>query len=504
MKRKEFLQSSLTLIAGSFYSPNGIGNSLAGLHLRDNSNDIWRLSATEMIALIKSKKSSVKEVVQGHLVRIKEVNPSVHAVSTILEESALNLAEEKDNQLSSNLDTPLLFGVPFSIKENIDLKGSPTTDGVSAFKNNIASENAPQVKAFQNEGAIPIARTNMPDFALRYHTESQLHGVTLNPWNRALTCGGSSGGDAVAVATGMVPIGLGNDYGGSLRYPAQCNGVCAIRPTMGRVPYFSSSIPYNNVPHSVKMFAVQGPIARTIVDLEMALQVMSRPDYRDPHWIPIKDPNIKKGKYRVALVTNPGGYGVDDSIRSAIKKAGQILEEHDCIVEEINSSSLRESMEIWGQIVTTDIRNIFLNVIRENASADALKFVESFLNLYPVLTLEQYVNILARVNGIAASWGTTFQSYDAIIGPISAREPFARGFDIEGNEEAKYMLESQSLTVTVNLLGLPSVAMPVEISNNLPQSVQIICPSFHDYRCLDLAKIIEKNVEKFVPITPKK
>ena len=504
MKRKEFIQSTLALIAGAVLSPEVIGSCASSKKLINEPGELWMLSATEINGLIKSKKASVTEVVQAHLKRIKEVNPGVNAVSTILEETALRLAIEKDKQRSSTLDTPPLFGVPFSIKDNIDLTGSPTTDGVAAFKNNIASADAPQVKAFKNEGAIPIARTNMPDFALRYHTESQLHGVTLNPWNRELTCGGSSGGDAVAVATGMVPIGLGNDYGGSLRYPAQCNGVCTIRPTRGRVPYYSSSIPYNNVPHSVKMFAVQGPIARTIGDLEMALQIMSKPDYRDPHWIPVKEPIHIKNKYRIALVTNPGGYGVDDAIRHAVIKTGQLLEQHGCIVEEIDSSSLRESMEIWGQIVTTDIRHLFYSFIRENASADALKFVEAFLHLHPALTVGAYVNILSRVNGIAASWGTTFQSFDAIIGPISAREPFKLGFDIQGNEEAKHMLESQSLTVTVNLLGLPSVALPVEVSNGLPQSVQIICPAFHEYRCLDLAKIIEENVGKFVPITPSK
>jgi amidase len=457
----------------------------------------------EIAELIKSKNISVTEVVQAHLQRIKEVNPTVNGVSALLEEMSLSLAKEKEEQLSLNSDLPKLFGVPFSIKDNIDLMGLATTDGVSAFKNNIASVDAPQVKAFKIAGAIPIARTNMPDFALRYHTTSQLHGVTLNPWNRELTCGGSSGGDAVAVATGMVPIGLGNDYGGSLRYPAQCNGVCAMKPSRGRVPYYSSSIPYNNVPHSVKMFAAQGPIARTIGDLELALQIMSGPDYRDPHWIPIKELHNVKKQYKVGLVTDPGGFGVDDSIRNAVKKAGQILEQNGCIVEEIDSAPLRESMEIWGQIVTTDVRNVFLDVLNENASADALKFVEAFLNLYPALTIEQYVNILARVNGISASWGTAFQNFDAIIGPISAREPFKLGFDIQGDEEAKYMLESQSLTVTVNLLGLPSVALPVEITNLLPQSVQIICPAFHEDRCFDIAKIIERNVERFVPITPK-
>lgn len=502
MKRKEFIKASLAVIAGAIYPPKGIGQYTSAKQSIQNTNELWQLSATEMSDLIKSKKTSVKEVVEAHLARIKEVNPDVNAVSLLLEETALDMAMKKDEQRYAAVVMPPLFGIPFSVKDNIDLQDSPTTDGVTAFKDNIAAADAPQVKAFKEAGAIPIARTNMPDFALRYHTESQLHGLTRNPWDPTLTCGGSSGGDAVAVATGMVPIGLGNDYGGSLRYPAQCNGVCALRPSRGSVSYFSSSIPYNNVPHSVKMFAVQGPIARTVADLETAFRIMSKQGDRDPHWVPVREVDNTKKIYRIALVTDPGGYGVDDTIRHAVKRAGQILAEQGCIVEEIDSHSLRESLEIWGQIVTTDVRNIFYNVLQENASADAMKFVDTFLQIYPALTLTQYVNILARVNGIAAAWHTAFESFDAIVGPISAREPFELGFDIKGIAETRSMLESQSLTVTVNLLGLPSVALPVEMSNDLPQSVQIIGPAFHDYRCLDIARIIEKQVERLVPITP--
>jgi amidase len=503
MKRNTFIKASLTILAGLFSSPKGFGAiSLTKSGFKDYS-ELWKLSAVEIASLIKAKDISVKEVIQAHIKRIQEVNPTVNAISSVLEEGALKLALEKDKQLQGTFQVPQLFGVPFSIKDNIDLKGSATTEGITAFKNNIAKVDAPQVELFKNAGAIPLARTNMPDFALRYHTESQLLGTSLNPWNHELTCGGSSGGDAVAVATGMVPIGLGNDYGGSLRYPAQCNGVCAIRPTRGRVPYFSASIPYNNVPHSVKMFAVQGPIARTIEDLELALGIMSNPDYRDPHFIPIKQSSHLKQQYKIALITNPGNFGVDTAIENTVIKAGQILESNGCIVEEIDSSSLRESMELWAQIVTTDIRNVFLDVLNSNASTNAMQFVDAFLNLYPSLTIRQYVNALSRVNGVAASWNAAFQNFDAVVGPISSRQPFKIGFDIKGQDEAKRLLESQSLSVTANLLGLPSVATPVEISNNLPQSVQIICSSFNEDRCFDLAKIIEWNAGRLTPITPK-
>jgi len=501
MERRKFIKGTAAAIAGTLWIPNSVGLNVLST-VTSKTTDLWSMSALELVGLITQKQVSVHEIIKAHIERIHKVNPLVNGLTTILEENALQLAKEKDRVLSGNPKISPLFGIPFSVKENIDLSGSATTDGVIAFKDNIVTADAPQITSFKQAGAIPIARSNMPDFALRYHTESGLYGATLNPWNQGLTPGGSSGGDAVAVATGMVPIGLGNDYGGSLRFPAQCNGVCSIRPSRGRIPYFSGSIPHNNVPHSVKMFAVQGPIARTIADLKLALQIMSASDHRDPNWIPAPLNSGLSKPYKIALITNPGNLGVDNSVRAAITKAGKIFEQDGAIVEEVDSTSLRESMNLWGQIVTTDIRNVFFDVIQEYASAPAIQFVEEFLNLYPEVTLEEYVNTLARVNGIAAAWEAYFQNYDAIVGPISSREPFEVGFDVKGNEEAKYMLDSQALTVTVNLLGLPSVSVPVEISNKLPQSVQIICPIFKENRCLILAKIIEDEVGNFTPIFP--
>jgi amidase len=135
-------------------------------------------------------------------------------------------------------------------------------------------------------GAIPVARTNLPDFALRFHTDNALHGATVNPWSPALTPGGSSGGEAVALATGMSPLGLGNDMAGSLRMPAQCTGVCALKPSRSRVPWWNATDPAGP-PLVVQLMAVNGPMARSVADLRAALAVISGSDPRDPWSVPL-------------------------------------------------------------------------------------------------------------------------------------------------------------------------------------------------------------------------
>src|SRR5205807_509402 len=157
--------------------------------------------------------------------------------------------------------------------------------GLVALEGAVASEDAPQVAALRAAGAIPIGRTNLPDLGLRWHTDNALRGATVNPWDPGRTAGGSSGGEAAALATGMTPLGLGNDYGGSLRVPSAFCGTAALKPTFGRVPDASSLAP-EEFPLTLQLFAVQGPMARGVADLRLAFASMIGPDPRDPWWTP--------------------------------------------------------------------------------------------------------------------------------------------------------------------------------------------------------------------------
>jgi amidase len=200
------------------------------------TSDLWRMGASDLAAVIRSKQASSRQVVEAHLERIAQVNSPLNAITVLLAERALGAADAADRALASGAEPGPLHGVPMTVKENIDLAGSATTMGVVVLRDSLPQGDAPHIAQLKAAGAIPMARTNTPDFGMRWHTDNALRGATRNPWAPERTPGGSSGGEAAALATGMTPLGMGNDYAGSLRWPSQCCGTAALKPTLGRIP----------------------------------------------------------------------------------------------------------------------------------------------------------------------------------------------------------------------------------------------------------------------------
>src|SRR6185295_13676284 len=239
-------------------------------------SEIWQLPATELAQRIARRQLSSVEVVDAHLARIDAVNPALNAVVRILADEARAEAAAADRKLAAGESVGPLHGVPFTVKENIDMAGLPTTWGVPALAQAVVPVDAPVVERMRAAGAIPIARTNLPDMALRVHTDSSLHGLTRNPWHPGRTAGGSSGGEAAALASGMSPIGLGNDIGGSLRNPATACGIASIKPTLGRFP-IANTVPAPDGSLTQQLMHVDGPMARTVADLRAALEILAGP-----------------------------------------------------------------------------------------------------------------------------------------------------------------------------------------------------------------------------------
>jgi len=283
--------------------------------------ELWKRSAQELAALIASKQVSSTEVVDAHLSRIEAVNPKVNAVVRVMADEARSAAVKADRKVASGEPLGALHGVPCTIKENIDMAGLPTTWGVPALSGAVVPLDAPVVERMRAAGAIPIGRTNLPDMGLRVHTDSSLYGLTRNPWNLNRTAGGSSGGEAVALATGMSPIGLGNDLGGSLRNPANACGIVSIRPSAGRVPD-AGFVPMQDWLLAVQLMNVQGPMARRVADVRLALQVLIGAHPRDPWSItaPLAGFPLPK-PIRVALVPEPPGGPTDPPVRDMVRRA---------------------------------------------------------------------------------------------------------------------------------------------------------------------------------------
>src|SRR3954467_1059894 len=248
-------------------------------------SEIWQLPATELAQRIARRQLSSVEVVDAHLARIDAVNPALNAVVRVLADEARAAAVKADQKLAAGETIGPLHGVPFTVKENIDMAGLPTTWGVPALAKAVVPVDAPVVERMRAAGAIPIARTNLPDMALRVHTDSSLHGLTRNPWHPGRTAGGSSGGEAAALASGMSPIGLGNDVGGSLRNPAHCCGIAAIKPSAGRGPH-AAVIPPEDWGPALQAMCVEGVMARRVADVRLGLGIVNGFDPRDPQSVP--------------------------------------------------------------------------------------------------------------------------------------------------------------------------------------------------------------------------
>ena len=480
-----------------------IGSSSPRFAPQESGRELWRLSATELARAIRERAVSSREVVQAHLDRIEAVNGSLNAVTVVLDEQALAAADEADRAIAAGERTGPLHGVPMTVKENIDLAGSATTQGAVALAQNMAPVDAPHIANLRRAGAIPIGRTNLPDFGLRWHTDSGLHGPTLNPWDPSRTPGGSSGGDACALATGMTPLGNGNDYGGSLRFPAQCCGIASIRPTLGRVPFASTTSP-GEPPLTVQLFAVEGPMARRVRDVRLGLQMKSVGSASDPWWAPapLLGPSIPR-PIKVAVTVDPAGQGVHPDVADGVRKAARALDGAGYAVEEVEPPSVAEAADIWIRLVTTEVRRTMLPEIQAILSDDAQRFLDLGIGPMAGLDLDGYLQAMAARNGIARQWSEFAEQYPLILGPVSTQPPFPVGHDLTSEEAAIGVIGSMRLVVTVNLLGLPAAAVPVGVANRLPQGVEVIAGRYREDLCLDAAETIERALGVITPIDPR-
>jgi len=200
--------------------------------------DLWRWGAVKLARGIRAREISSREAVESCLARIDAINPRINAIVDLMAGEALQAADKADAALKKGCALGVLHGVPVTLKINVDVAGRPTTNGVVAFKDKVPGEESPCVIQWRNAGAIFVGRTNVPAFSTRYFTDNTLHGRTLNPWDPKRTPGGSSGGAAAAVATGMGALAHGNDRAGSIRYPSYACGVYGLRPSLGRIATF--------------------------------------------------------------------------------------------------------------------------------------------------------------------------------------------------------------------------------------------------------------------------
>jgi amidase len=476
--------------------------TMAGVGAAIATSELWRLGATELAQLTRSRELSSREVAEAHLRRIEQVNPALNAVTIVLGDEALAAAAAADARAATGEALPRFHGVPFTIKANIDVVGSPTTEGLKVLADVFPAADAPTVERMRRAGAIPLGRTNCSTITVRWHTESELWGATVNPWDRSRTPGASSGGEAAAVASGMSPLGLGNDGLGSLRWPAQCCGVAALKPTIGRIPHATSLEP-SDAPLGLQLTSVQGPMARRVEDLRAAFEILAGPDWRDPWTVPapLRGPSANR-PIRVALVLDPAGHGISPQVQDGVRKAGSVFADAGYVVEEMEPPLIDDAARaLLDMLYTPDMWELSDRMWPILPQATR-QFLSAFTDVIgepdPLRSAEAFV---ARQHVLRA-WGEFLETRPLVVGPICTDPPFEVGSDL-GDGRVAETIRGMRLALAVNALGLPAVAVPVGIGDGLPQVVQVIGPRFREDLCLDAAAVLEERAGTLTPIDPR-
>ncbi len=466
--------------------------------------ELWRLSASDLAGRIARRQVSSAEVVQAHLERIEAVNPRINALVKVLADQARAAAIEADRKVASGGPLGPLHGVPFTVKENIDVAGLPTTWGVRALAGAVVNQDAPVVERMRAAGGIVIARSNLPDMALRVHTDSSLHGLTRNPWNLRRTTGGSSGGEAAALATGMSPIGLGNDIGGSLRNPANACGIASIRPSAGRVPD-AGFVPSEDRLLAVQLMNVQGPMARRVADVRLGLQIIMGAHPRDPWSIdaPFAGRALAR-PLRVAVVPAPPGGSVDPAISDAVRRAADALANAGYDTVEACPPRYEEALEVWARFIMGDYASV-LAELSPMVGADGLAFLNAFNEtVAPLEDTGAMSRLFAQRDGVARAWSMFMATHPLVLTPTWTQLPFEHGFDVSSREATLATKAMFRPVMPANLMGLPSACVPAgrDAATGLPIGVLLTGQRLREDICLEATEAVEARLGLETPIDP--
>jgi amidase len=462
--------------------------------------DLWRLSAADLAALVKSKKVSAKEAATAALLRLDAVNPSINAVIDHRPDDVLKQASQVDAAIARGEDAGLLAGVPVTVKVNIDQAGFATTNGLKLQANTIAKSNSPVIDNLRKAGAVILGRTNCPAFSYRWFTTNLIHGDTKNPRDPDLTPGGSSGGAGAAVASGIGHVAHGTDIAGSIRYPAYACGVHGLRPTMGRVAAFNAALPERSIGPQIS--AVSGPLARTIADLRIALAAMSFEDMRDPWWVPapLEGPPLPM---RAALCINPDGLDPVPEVKAALVDAGKRLARAGWRVEEIsNTPPLREAADWQTKLWLGDGYEAQLQAAEKEGDPGALACLRG--NRSKVFPFDQaaFSKALTRRATLAREWLQFFQTHAVLLVPVSAELPFPDHLDRKDDVSFARVWHAQLTQIAIPFMGLPGLTVSTGMVGKSPVGVQLVSGRYREDLCLAAGETIEAGGAPPSPIDP--
>jgi amidase len=462
--------------------------------------DLWRLPAKDIAALISSRQVSAKEAALAALARLDAVNPSINAVVDHRPADVLAQAGAIDVAIAANQDLGPLAGVPVTVKVNIDQEGFATTNGLKLQRDVIAATNSPVIDNLRKAGAVILGRTNCPAFSYRWFTTNLIHGDTKNPRDASITPGGSSGGAGAAVAAGIGHIAHGTDIAGSIRYPAYACGVHGLRPTVGRIAAFNASLPERTIGPQIS--AVSGPLARTIGDLRIGLAAMSGKDARDPWWVPAPLVGPARPK-RAALCLRPDALETVAEVKAAVADAGKRLERAGWIVEEIETTPpLREAADLQTKLWLGDNYQAQLEAAEREGDPGALACLRGNKPKVFPFDAAAFSKALTRRATLTREWLQFFETYAVLLMPVSAELPFPDGLDLRDDASFARVWRSQLPQIAIPFMGLPALTVSTGLVGRVPVGVQVVSGRYREDLCLLAGEAIEAGGTPSMPVDP--
>jgi amidase len=461
-------------------------------------------SAQEVAAAIRERHVSAVEMVDAYLARIARHNPALNAIVTLDEENAHARALEADAALARGENWGPLHGVPVTIKDSFATAGLRTTSGFAPLGNYVPAVDATVVARLRAAGAIVLGKTNLPMLVHGFQSDNAIFGRSNNPWNLERTPGGSTGGGAAALAAGLTALEVGSDYGGSVRIPAHYCGVYSLKPTEHRVPTFGHIPDLPGRPRGVRHVATPGPLARSVQDLMLALQVIAGPDPRQPEVPPaplVPTPPQPWGALRVAWADDFGGLPVTRETRTALAGLVGALEQRGCRAAQClpDNFEFPDVWETYGELRQCEVGGAMSPELEEecavnfgvNADSDdpEMRGMARRLNA----TLRQYTDTLTKRDAHIAAMELFFESWDVLLCPVTVSPAFPHcvpgtPIDVDGRP-VPYRLGGTGYTSPFNLTGHPVVVLPLAHSaEGLPIGVQVVGQRWSEMKLLAIAE----------------
>lgn len=460
--------------------------------------ELWQLDAHEIVARTRTGELSAEEAVGAAIDRMEAVNPSLNAVVQSCAEQAMDRARALDKARAEGAAPGPLFGVPVTIKVNVDQAGFATTNGVTALKDMIAPDDAPIVRNLQNAGAVVIGRTNTPEFSFRADTDNPLHGRTFNPWGRHISPGGSSGGAGAAVMAGIGALAHGNDIGGSLRFPAAANGAVTVKPGLGRVPAWNPSQKAERGMLAQSM-SVQGLITRSAADLHLAMPSLIAPDPRDPFHVPLPWRGAPvDGPIRVAFTKATYGYDLHPEVEAALDAARDALCDAGYLVEEVETPDAFEAGRAGYRALMGEVWALMKADVDAYGSQTVRDIFEVYFQEFPPFHGTELLQVMAKRSHYAREWSLFLERYPLVLGPFLPQPFFGPDRDTEGAEGVHEVLGAAVWSYAMNFMGLPAACLPARLANlpkgPQPINVQITARRWREDMAVDAAAAIEARV----------